>query len=870
MTREESAVSRPTQTSRPDPTVGIVLVSHSAALARAAVALAAEMVHGRDLRIAVAAGLDETTFGTDAVRIKQAIEQIDSGPGVVVLMDLGSAVLSAELALDLLDDPERRDRVLLCPAPLVEGLVAAAVAASGGASRAEVAAEARSALLGKQSHLEPVPAGGRSAGEPTPPAVTAVFTVTNPHGLHARPAARLVSEVRTLDATVWLRNLSTGAGPVPAASLSQVATLGVLAGQQVEVSVWGAQAREALDHVLALGRRQFDERLGAVEPLPNGSRAAVAARSGPLPASPGVAVGPVHRLRTRSPMADASSGASSGPSAGGSPGGPAQAATEPAAEWRRLGEAVAAARRQVQRLRAVTAQELGEAEAQIFDAHLMLLDDPDLLGRVHQQVDAGVSAAAAWSDAVGAVERDLTALPDPYLRGRAADVRAVGDTVLAELPGHALTGQGPVVPDGDGVLVAADLTPALAAALDPDRVHGIVLAYGSPTSHAAVLARSRGIPAVVGAGPGVLSLAEGTTVALDGSTGELVLDPSAPVVTVFRDRAREQRRHAAENLRAARLPARTRDGSEIAVAANLGSVADAHAAVTAGAEEAGLVRTEFLFVHRERPPGVEEQEAMYRAIAVAMCGRRTTLRTLDVGGDKPLQYLAQPPEDNPFLGVRGIRLTLTHPALLLDQLLAILRVAHDHPIDLMFPMVSSLNELLAARRALADAAAMCGGLPETLRVGIMVEVPAVAMKLGPILPHVDFLSIGTNDLTQYALAADRGNGAVAALADPLDPGVLGLVERVCLAAVRGGVPVAVCGDAAADDAAVPLLLGLGVAELSVAPPAVPGVKNRVRGLDLRDCRALAAHALTLPDAAAVRAAVTSWPGQAPEPRKAAS
>ena len=479
--------------------VGIVVVSHSRALARAAVALAAEMLHGRPVPIAVAAGLDEVTLGTDAVRIKEAIQEVDSPAGVVVLMDLGSAVLSAELALDLIDDPEVRERVVLSAAPLVEGLVVAAVAAAGGAGRKEVAAEAHSALMGKDAQLS----NPEDTSPPTPVAgdpadVVAVFTIANRHGLHARPAARLVSEMRGLDASVRLRNLTTGTGPVPAASLSRVATLAALHGHRVEISASGPQAPEAIDHLLALAARNFDE------PLDDAPTPVQVQNAGPLPASPGIRIGPVRMLR--SPAA---------PDRRGPTG-------TPTAEWRRVVEAVAAVRREIERIRAVAAREVGPQEAQIFDAHLMLLGDAEVLADVKHRINSGAGAVTAWVDALAVVEKQWSELPDPYLRARAEDVRAVGTQMLA-----ALTGAPAVAMTGPGILIAKELTPGQAAELDPDAVQGIVLAYGSPSSHAAILARSRGIPALVAAGPGVLGLAEGTTIAIDGATGELVIDPPA-------------------------------------------------------------------------------------------------------------------------------------------------------------------------------------------------------------------------------------------------------------------------------------------------------------------------------------------------------
>jgi phosphoenolpyruvate-protein phosphotransferase/dihydroxyacetone kinase phosphotransfer subunit len=797
--------------------VGLVVVSHSRALARAAVALAAEMLHGRPVQIEVAAGLDDTTFGTDAVRIKEAIERADGPAGVVVLMDLGSAVLSAELALDLLADPSVRERVTLSPAPIVEGLIVAAVAAAGGASRAEVAAEARGALMGKAAHLS-TPAEV-TAAEPQPAAddVVGVFTIENPHGLHARPAARLVSEVRGLDAAVQLRNLTTGAGPVPAGSLSRVATLAALRGHQVEVRASGPQAQEAVEHLLTLAKRRFDEPVDAAKeqaPVPTSTQ------TGPLPASPGIAIGPVRRL-TYVPVDLAQT-----------------SVEEPSAEWRRIVESVAAVRREIEHVRVLTTREVGAEEASIFDAHLSLLADEELLADVKARIGTGVGAVAAWAGCVAFVEKQWAGLPDAYLRERAEDVHAVGDQVL-----RALTGEPARQIVAAGVLVARDLTPAEAAGLDPELVSGVVLAQGSPTSHAAILARARDIPVVVAAGREVLTVPEGTTIILDGGSGELRIDPSPELLEEFHARAAGLAQRRAQHLATAELPAVSRDGTSFVVAANVGSVADARSSLSAGADGAGLVRTEFLFLGRSTAPDVAEQRAEYDAIAEAMASRPVTLRTLDVGGDKPLPYLPMPVEANPFLGHRGIRLSLDHRGLLHDQLVAICETARRYPTSVMFPMVSTLGELLEARQVLNEAAGPAG-LPDGLRVGIMVEVPAAAVKIETFLPHVDFLSIGTNDLTQYTLAAERGNGSVASLSDALDPGVLHLIDHVCRAA-QGHVDVAVCGEAASDELAIPVLVGLGVRELSVTPYAIPRVKAAVRELDVERCRTLAHQALSL-------------------------
>ncbi|OBA33235.1 phosphoenolpyruvate--protein phosphotransferase [Gordonia sp. 852002-51296_SCH5728562-b] len=849
---------------------GLVVVSHSRALADAAVALASEMLHGSTTRIAVAAGLDAETFGTDATAIVEAIEKADDGQGVVVLMDLGSAVLSAELALELID-PEVRERTVLSAAPLVEGLMAAAVTAASGASPSDVAAEAAQALTPKRSALgvgeEDVPASGENM---SPGGESAVVEVENPHGLHARPAARLVTEARQFDAEVTLRNLDTGAGPASASSMSQVVGLAVRCGQHLEIDASGPDAQAAIEHLTALARNRFGEEDAAAGPdAPTAGRAGrdhptagracrdhptadrastpagqatTAGRAAPpggracrdhpaLPASPGIAIGPVFT--------------------------PAVVDVEPPdehfdsadAQSARLRDAIDDVRADIESLRATTAQH-SPADAAIFDAHLVMLDDPDLVAAALERIESGVPASRAWAEAVAAVEAEWRAVDDPYLRERAVDVHAVGQQVLRKLAG---------IPDatidGTGILVVDDLLPAQAAVLDAEKVAGVILAGGSPTSHAAILARARGIPAVVAAGSDVLAIEPGVTVALDGSTGEIIVDPDSQTL----ERLRGEASRAAERGELARASAHesasTADGTRILVAANLGSVEDARAAAESGADGSGLVRTEFLYLDRAQPPSVDEQIDTYLAMADALGGQRITLRTLDVGGDKPLPFAPQPAEENPFLGLRGLRLALAEKTLFDDQLRAIVTVAHQTPISIMFPMVTTVDELLTAREHLDAAITSVGrGEPAGLEVGIMIEVPAAALKTAAFARYVDFFSIGTNDLTQYTLAAERGNTSVAALADPLDPAVVTLINRVC----RGAGPdrlVAVCGELAADETATDLLVALGVRELSVAPRAVPPVKQAVRGIEATTNPRLVERCLEADAAHSVRAAL---------------
>jgi phosphocarrier protein FPr len=379
-----------------------------------------------------------------------------------------------------------------------------------------------------------------------------------------------------------------------------------------------------------------------------------------------------------------------------------------------------------------------------------------------------------------------------------------------------------------------------------------------------IVARSLGIPAVSGLGAGILDVPEGTLLALDASEGIVRVDPSPEVLHRFEaaQAAGESSRRAA--LAAAREPAVTTDGRHVEVMANIAHVEEVPEAIAAGADGVGLFRSELLFIDRDSLPGVDEQEDAYRRAAQALGGKPLTVRTLDVGADKPLPALGLEPVENPALGLRGLRLGLSMPHLLETQLRALLRVGRDHPLRVMFPMVSTVGEVRAAREILERTRTLASEegdlVADRMEVGIMVEVPAAALSAEHLAAEVDFISIGTNDLTQYALAADRGDPAVAGLLDPLHPAVLRLIERTATAAAAHRRAVAICGELAADADAIPLLIGLGVGELSVSAPALPFVKAAVRRTDGRAAEELARRALAAPDATAVRSLLTGPPG----------
>jgi multiphosphoryl transfer protein len=849
--------------------VGIVVVSHSAALAEGVVELARQM-GGEELALEAAGGLEDGTIGTDAERVRAAIERAMSDDGVLVLMDLGSALMSAEMAVEFM---EGDGRVVLSEAPLVEGAVAAAVAARGGGSLDEVRAEAAGALAMKAAQLdsgEPAPVADQAPAVAVPstgvsadhaPAAAAPaaeapaagaevrIPVLNAIGLHARPAALVAELAGRFDANLQIAKVN-GRGPVSARSLTGLMTLAARQGDELIATASGPQADDALAALEQLAREGFGEGVaqGAPafpsaatprrEPARQPASAPGAAAAPPpepgtvlrgIAASAGIALGPVRHLEGgfQAPAKQASQGA------------------EP--EWRRLEDARHAAATAIERDRDAVSGRGAAGEAAIFTAHLAMLDDDELLGGARTRIDAGEAAENAWYEATRDTAAALRGLDEELLRERAADVEDVGRRVLAALAGHEPHAR----VEQEGVLVVDELTPAGAAGLDPKLVRGIATARGTATAHAAILARALGIPATVGLGPSILSVEEGKPVLLDGDEGTVLVAPSQEQAA----RAQQRREQAAARRRRAREhagePAVTRDGTRIEVAANLGGVGGAAQAVDLGADGVGLLRTEFLFLDRPEIPSEEEQAQTLAEIARALNGRPLIVRTLDVGADKPLPALPMAPEQNPFLGRRGLRLSLEHPDLFGAQLRAVLRVAAQHPLRLMFPMVATAAELDAALVAVAQAREATG-VDAPLEVGIMVEVPSAALEADHLAASADFFSLGTNDLTQYTMAAERGNEHVGSLLAGTQPAVLRLVQATVAGAQAHGRWVGVCGELAGDPAAAVLLAGLGVRELSMAAPLVPEVKEALRSIRIDAAADAARRALDARDATQAR------------------
>jgi len=484
---------------------------------------------------------------------------------------------------------------------------------------------------------------------------------------------------------------------------------------------------------------------------------------------------------------------------------------------------------------------------EIAEAHLAFLADPELQREADAAIAAGASAGVAWSRAIGGYVDQLRAAGDARMTERAADLTDLQRQVLLQLSGETAT---PVSLPDNAIVLADDILPSQLMELDPKRVAGLATSRGGPTSHVAILAAAMNIPAVVALGPRVLSIEAGALVILDGDEGRLQVAPQPAEIAAAQTRLFERRQRRARAQASAQQLCRMADGTRIEVFANLGAVAETAPAVENGAEGCGLLRTEFLFMDRAAAPDEDEQFAAYQAIAAALDGRPLVVRTLDIGADKPVAYVPLPPQANPALGVRGVRLSFAWPELFRAQLRAILRVQPAGQAQIMLPMVASLGELRAARAIAAELSAELGvALP---KLGVMVETPAAAVTADLLAAEADFLSIGTNDLAQYALAMDRTSAELAAQVDALHPAVLRLVREAAAGGAKRGRTVAVCGSLASEIAAAPILIGLGVTELSAAPAAIPDLKAAIRELTMDQCRDIAGRALVCASAAEVR------------------
>ncbi|WP_113639956.1 phosphoenolpyruvate--protein phosphotransferase [Escherichia albertii] len=784
--------------------VAIVIVSHSLRLAQGIEELAQQM-SGGVVPLAIAAGIDDpqNPIGTDAIAIMSAIESVWSPEGVLVLMDMGSALLSTGMALELLSE-EQRGAIYLLAAPVVEGTMSAVTSAAAGLSVTEIIAEVDLALCAKQQQLTPFSPAGEVV--PTVSPVnhsdewqTFCWTIRNPHGIHARPAASILKVSAQYSANIIVIR---GDKRASARSLNELAMLGARCGDEITFKAEGVDASDALKAIETLAKNHFGEAhlLASSEiPItatPVASSPVDGAITG-LSVQNGIATGPVKWFTCELPEITH------------------RTPDSPQEELSQIEFAIDVVVHQL-------ADKAAGSEGDIFAAHKMMLEDPEINRQLQRSLAKGKQAEFAWLEVMEALTEQYCQAETLYLREREADIRDLSRQVLNQLCG---VSEQHFITTAPCILLANDLLPSQIASLNKAHILGICLHNGGTTSHTAILARAMGIPAIVKADITPQTVRDNETVILDGETGRLWLQPDE--VTRLAEAWQQQRE---SQLADAMMPATTQGGRKISVLANIGDLQDIDAALSHGAEGVGLLRTEFLFHEAATLPDEEEQFRVYCSVACAFGDKPVTIRTLDIGGDKPLPSYPLPAEDNPFLGLRGIRLCLAHPQIFIPQLRALLRAGKEYPtLQIMLPMVSTLQEVNAVKKLIQEQAKLLGIPTENLpALGIMIEVPAAVMIADKLACEVDFFSIGTNDLTQYIMAADRGNSAVAELVDYRNDAVIKAIDLVCQAGRNNEIPVSMCGEMAGDTQQTAILLNMGIDKLSASSSRLPALKATIR------------------------------------------
>ncbi len=744
------------------------------------------------------------------------------GEGFTAHVKDGDTVAAGDLMISFdLDYIARRAKSLISPIVITNGDDFTIVDVV--TDRLVKAGEPLMTLKGVSAADGPAPAANGAA-------VTRDIVVPLLHGVHARPAAAIAAVAKIFSSDVSLLAHGKSAN---AKSPVALMTLGVGRGDLATLSAVGADAAAAVEAVAALILGGIDE-LAPAEPKPEAAApeaappapATIPIRLKGVTAAPGLAIGPAFHLRAAKIEVD-------------------PVGRGVTLETGALSEAIARVKARIES----QASSGGKQHRAILGAHLAFLDDPELTAAAHKLIGAGQSAGAAWRGAVNGYVTMLRGLSDPRLAERVDDLVDLERQVLLDLTGA--IDAAPDIPDG-AILLADDLLPSQLMGLDAGKLAGVCTAKGGPTSHVAILAAAMNLPAIVAAGPSVSAVPDGAALILDADAGLVDVSPEASVLQAARSAMEARAARRASARATAHEDCRMADGTRIEVFANLASQKDAEAAVTAGAEGCGLLRTEFLFMEREAAPSEDEQAAVYQAIADALGSRPLTIRTLDVGGDKPVAYIPIPPEENPALGLRGVRTSLWKPELLSTQLRALLRVGASANLRIMIPMVASLAELTAVKTMIAEVRAELG-VAKAIPVGVMVETPAAAVTSDILCTEAEFISIGANDLTQYALAMDRGNSMLATQFDGLHPAVLRLIAQSAEGAKSKNRSVGVCGGLASDLAAAPILVGLGVGSLSASTAIVPELKALIRTLTMDNCKAAAAAALACSSAAEVRA-----------------
>lgn len=839
-------------------TVGLVIVSHSEKLASGVTELAQQMTQG-SITIVAAGGAGNDIIGTSVDTIQHAIERANGPDGVLVLLDMGSAILSTEMALEMIDE-EQRGQVLLSFAPIVEGTLAAALEATLGHSLQEVKAAAEKAASKAQLQiLKPITQAEETLEETSETvqqadttfpadALEKQYVLNNPAGLHARPASDIIQTSAQFNALV---EIQANGRKARATSLIELLGLAARKGSTLLIRTSGQDAQSALDALSKLVEANFyetdkqtsTETLATTHVKENVTSYAVTQTGNELQGivtSKGFALGPALPYSSQRVDLRAIEPRIIEP-------------THVASEQARLQQAIDVTAKELQELVQHMQSQIGKNEAAIFEAQVLLLHDPLLLTTAldiirQQHYDAASAFARAGEQ--NAVQ--LEGFDDTLVAGRAVDIRDVTSRVVQHLGGQASSRQDFGALDTPVILIARDLTPSDTAQLRREMVLGICTTQGGPTAHTAILARALGIPAIAGLDETLLQqIRDGDEVGMDAEKGIVYLHPTTETRRFLTERVVEQQQRS-NALKAAAQQTQEPlllDGQRISLLANIGSAAEAEVARQWGAEGVGLLRTEFLFANAQTMPTEDEQYTSYAQVFRAFRGPSKNsgfivARTLDAGADKPMPalqpYLSATKEANPALGVRGVRIHLAHPELLEQQFRALMRAAHDEQVELhiMVPMLTTVEELQTVR-AIFERVSSAFNTTASIQLGIMVEVPASVIMAPELAMLADFFSIGANDLLQYTLASDRTNTELATLYNPMQPSVLRFIRQIADAGRNAGKPIAVCGEMASDVRLAPILVGLGVRELSMTPNALPAVRAVLVGHTLSELKDLA-------------------------------
>lgn len=820
--------------------VGIVLVSHSAKIAEGTLELIQQMVADY-VPIALAAGLDlpDEEIGTDPLRVLQAIESVYSEDGVLILMDIGSALMSAETALDFLPE-DKRNKVYLCEAPIIEGGIAAAVTAAAHSTIEQVIGEARKSVVAKNEQMAQyynyaalAPNSQLFIEPPLEKTVERLkIIVPNRLGLHMRPAARLVDTVQAHTATVSVLAKDRRAN---ALSINQLVTLGVVEGDEIIFEISGNDAAIVRQKIQQLVDDNFGDTREVATPVPTvvvpKSTGKVNGDAGlhGLGVSSGIAYG-VAKFHSR--LNDHTTVVS---------------VQEVEMEWQRLVTAVKLTHDELIQTANETQFLINKEDKLIFKAQRLMLQDTNLLQQAKNLiVENHINAEAAWRQAIQSLANEYQNITNEYLSRRAIDVRDLGHRVLTHLGDDE---ESLFEMDKPHILVARELTPSELIMLKTKNVLGILLEQGNYDDHIAILARAFGIPAVVGL-PNIFKLfLEGKTVALNGMTGQVWPAPSTnEIADIQKEKRAWQQKQAVYSEKRKQHPL-TKDHEQIKLEVNLNSLSDIDHVLQFEASGVGLCRSEFLFGHFAEFPSEEEQVVTYKHMVRKLGKRPFVMRLFDFGGDKPAAFAAHLDEKNPAFGLRGIRLLLEWPELLGAQLRALLQISNDHTLKILVPMVSTIEEIEQVKFYLEEAKATLRQrqipFDEDIPLGAMVETPAAVLMLDQIIKEVDFLSLGTNDLTQFIMAAERGNHHVSQLNSSLQPAVLQMIARIAQITTQANVTTAVCGEMANNPIIIPFLIGLGFKEFSMNTSAIPRISAMINNITMPESVKVATEVLQL-------------------------